>query len=154
MTDINPEFHNVLIIEDNPAHAHLIIRSFERSSIEVNVFHVSDGEMALDYIFNTGKFEDPDKAPKPDLILLDLKLPKVNGHAVLYNLKNSNELKSIPVIVLTTSDADTDVNNAYENKANSYLTKPIDFKDFIVMVDELARYWLKSNVRNVDKVLT
>jgi CheY-like chemotaxis protein len=134
-----------LLIEDNPDHAELIARSFEDHRVANKLFHVTDGEAALDYLFRQGEYADPEKSPKPHVILLDLRLPKIDGQEVLRQIKVSDELKFVPVVVLTTSEAEKDVNSAYQNGANSYLAKPVDFDKFTQLMDDLGFYWLGWN---------
>jgi len=141
----NGEPLKILLVEDNPAHAEMVIRSFEINRIANEITHVEDGEQALDYLHNRNDFSDKNKYPMPHLVLLDLRLPRVDGLQVLEKIKKSEDLKSIPVVVLTTSGADMDVAKAYKCHANSYLVKPIDFDNFTKMMDELGYYWLAWN---------
>jgi two-component system response regulator len=134
----------VLLVEDDETHAMLVMRCFEK--MEVNNIHwVSDGEEAMDYLMHRGKHSDREKSPRPDLILLDLRLPKRDGHEVLKDIKNSDELRTIPVVILTTSKNMCDVKAAYINHANSYLVKPLGFDKFQKMTEDLGIYWLKWN---------
>lgn len=142
---LNGEPLTILLVEDNPAHAELVRRSFEDHRIANEIYHVSDGETALDYLFRRGDYAEPLDSPKPHVILLDLRLPKVNGLEVLKIIKTSTELQKIPVVILTTSAAEPDVSRAYENHANSYLVKPIDFAKFTQLMEELGFYWLGWN---------
>lgn len=135
----------ILLVEDNPAHAEMVKRSFETNRIANEIIHVEDGEQALDYLHQRNTYANSDKYTRPDLVLLDLRLPKVDGLEVLQEIKSSKELSDIPVVILTTSSADMDVAKAYEYHANSYLVKPIDFKDFTRMMDNLGYYWLAWN---------
>ena len=134
----------VLLVEDDETHAMLIIRCFGRMDVN-NIHWVSDGEEALDYLMHRGKHEDREKNPRPDLVLLDLRLPRRDGHEVLKDIKNSDDLRSIPVVILTTSKNEYDVTKAYLNHANSYLVKPLGFDKFQQMTKDLAIYWLKWN---------
>lgn len=127
-----------LLIEDDPDHAHLIRRSLENNRVANQVEHVKNGAEALEYLFHQGIYKDKSL---PDVILLDLKLPKVDGHEVLRRIKNDEQLKVIPVVILTTSAAETDREKAYKEYANSYLVKPLDFNSFKKMADELNLYW-------------
>ena len=127
-----------LLVEDDDNHAHLIIRSLERARIRNRVERVADGDLALKFLRRQAPFTDK---KRPDVILLDLKLPKIDGHEVLKNIKEDPQLASIPVVIMTTSDAETDLAKAYEYHANSYLVKPIDFDKFRQLVDELSLYW-------------
>lgn len=133
------------MVEDNPAHAELIIRSLEDHKMPSDIYHVTDGEMALDYLYHRGQFTEPTESPRPHVILLDIRMPKMSGLEVLKEIKNSNQLRHIPVIILTTSEAEQDVNSAYENYANSYLVKPVEFSKFIELMEEIGFYWLNWN---------
>ncbi|MBN2393643.1 MAG: response regulator [Anaerolineae bacterium] len=135
----------ILLVEDNPAHAELVLRSFEQYNAASHIYHVSDGEAALDYVFARGNYADARTFPRPDVILLDLHLPKVNGLRVLQEVKESPNLRSIPVVVLTTSEAEKDLESAYYCHANSYLVKPVDFNKFTALMQELDLYWLGWN---------
>jgi CheY-like chemotaxis protein len=132
----------VLLVEDNPAHAELIIRSLKEHHIPSDIYHAHDGEVALDYLFQRGPYREN---PRPHVILLDIRMPKIDGIQVLKEIKTSSELKHIPVIILTTSEAERDVNRAYDNYANSYLVKPVDFDKFMQLMEELGFYWLSWN---------
>ena len=135
----------ILLVEDNPAHAELIIRSLEDHKVPNDIYHAYDGEVALDYLFQRGLYQDARENPRPHVILLDIRMPKIDGIQVLKEIKTSDELKHIPVIVLTTSEAEGDVQKAYQNYANSYLVKPVDFDEFMQLMDELGFYWLNWN---------
>lgn len=135
----------ILLVEDNDDHAELVKRSFENHRIANNIYHVVDGEEALDYLFRKGKFKISQSSPIPHLILLDLRLPKVDGLEVLKEIRTSEDLKGIPVVVLTTSKADTDLIEAYDHHVNSYLVKPVDFEKFNQLIDDLGFYWLAWN---------
>jgi CheY-like chemotaxis protein len=138
----------ILLVEDDPAHAEIVRRSFvnfRMANRPVQLVHVADGQEALDYLFSRGKFQNPGQSPRPNLILLDLRLPKVDGLEVLKIVKEDADLTSIPVVVLTTSSAEVDVAKAYECHANSYLVKPMDFSQFNKLMDILGFYWLVWN---------
>jgi CheY-like chemotaxis protein len=135
----------ILLVEDNPAHAELVFRSLEGHDIANKIFHVSDGEAALDYLFQRGPYTLPERSPRPHVILLDLRLPKIDGLEVLKEIKSSSELYKIPVVVLTTSAAERDVVKAYELHTNSYLIKPVDFEQFINLMSHFGLYWLGWN---------
>lgn len=135
----------ILLVEDNPAHAEMVMRSFETNRIANEITHVKDGEQALDYLHHRGVYGDAMAYPRPDLVLLDLRLPKIDGLEVLDDIKTAEELMSIPVVILTTSSTDMDVARAYKRHANSYLVKPIDFESFTRMMDDLGYYWLAWN---------
>lgn len=135
----------VMLIEDNADHAELVIRTLEEHRIANKVRHFSDGQSALDYLFGRGEFSDPASNMRPHVILLDLRLPRVDGIDVLKAIKENDELKSIPVVVLTTSEAEKDVAKAYAHHANSYLVKPVGFDEFKSLMDDLGFYWLSWN---------
>ena len=136
----------VMLIEDNADHAELIIRTLEEHKIANKVRHFFDGQSALDYLFQRGEFSNPAESTRPHVILLDLRLPRVDGIEILRAIKNDDVLKCIPVIILTTSDADKDVAKAYYNHANSYLVKPVGFEEFKQLMDNLGHYWLNWNI--------
>ncbi len=127
-----------LLVEDDNAHAELVTMSLVENNVANTIQRVSDGEQALKYLKREGEYADADR---PDLILLDLKLPKIDGLEVLERIKSDDDLHSIPVVVLTTSSHERDVNTAYNNYANSYLTKPVDFSQFHKMIRDLGLYW-------------
>lgn len=137
----------VMLVEDNIDHAELVIRTLEEHRIANKVRHFLDGQSALDYLFRRGEFsEAAGETPRPHVILLDLRLPRVDGIDVLKAIKADTELKSIPVIILTTSEAEKDVAKAYYNHANSYLVKPVGFEEFKKLMDDLGFYWLGWNI--------
>src|SRR5215211_7637948 len=136
----------VMLVEDNADHAELVIRTLEEHRIANKVRHFLDGQTALDYLFQRGEFANPASSARPHVILLDLRLPRVDGIDVLKAIKEDHRLKSIPVVVLTTSEAEKDVAKAYYNHANSYLVKPVGFEDFKKLMDDLGFYWLGWNV--------
>ncbi|HLO32898.1 MAG TPA: response regulator [Anaerolineales bacterium] len=136
----------VMLVEDNLDHAELVIRTLEEHRIANTVRHFLDGQSALDYLYRRGEFAGSDDIQRPHVILLDLRLPRVDGIDVLKILKEDPDLKNIPVIVLTTSEAEKDVAKAYYNHANSYLVKPVGFEDFKKLMDDLGFYWLGWNV--------
>ena len=132
-----------LLVEDDENHAKIITRSLAKSRILNEFDWVRDGEEAIKFLENS--LYDTDFT-RPDVVLLDLKLPKVSGHEVLKKIKTDSKLKSIPVVILTTSTAEVDRVKAYEYKANSYLVKPLDFEQFKTLVDDLSFYWGIWNV--------
>jgi CheY-like chemotaxis protein len=136
---------NILLVEDDPAHAEIARRNLAACGKIHRLEHVSDGQEALDYLGGKGAYSDRQKYPRPSLVLLDLRLPKVDGLEVLRQIKTDPALSRIPVVVLTTSAAETDMVKAYTNHANSYLVKPIDFDKFLDLMNTLGRYWLECN---------
>lgn len=135
----------ILLVEDNPDHVLIIKRALEMNNVLNEVRVVEDGQEALDYLYRRGKYADPDAAPRPGLILLDIKLPKVDGFEVLKRIKSDAVLKMIPIIMLTSSEQEADIVKSYLNGANSYIVKPIRFDDFIEKVRELKLYWILVN---------
>jgi CheY-like chemotaxis protein len=144
-TDMKGEPAIILLVEDDPAHAEIVRRNFVNFRMANRLMHVPDGQQALDYLFRRGEFQDLEKSPRPNLILLDLRLPKVDGLEVLTAVKADAELARIPVVVLTTSAAEADMAKAYGSHANSYLVKPVDFPQFLKLMDALGYYWLVWN---------
>lgn len=136
----------VMLVEDNIDHAELVIRTLEEHRIANIVRHFLDGQSALDYLLRRGEYAEATESPRPHVILLDLRLPRVDGIDVLKAIKENPDLKNIPVVVLTTSEAEKDVAKAYYNHANSYLVKPVGFEDFKQLMDDLGFYWLGWNV--------
>ena len=136
---------NILLVEDDPAHAELIIRSLEDHPLSNRIHHLADGEAALDFLLRRDPADDSEATPRPHVILLDLRLPKVDGLEVLKQIRSASELDDIPVVVLSTSRAETDVGKAYQHHANSYLVKPLDFKTFTKLMDDFGFYWLGWN---------
>jgi two-component system response regulator len=135
----------ILLVEDDPAHAEIVRRNLAEFRVANRIVHVADGQAALDYLFRQAAFADPRTSPRPDLILLDLRLPKVDGLEVLRRIKENEELKRVPTVVLTTSSAESDMVNAYSNGAGSYLVKPVDFEKFTRLMDSFGFYWLAWN---------
>ncbi len=133
---------HILLVEDDDAHAELIQLAMEENRVANTIDRVADGRAAMQYVRGQPPYQDK---PRPDLILLDLKLPYMSGHEVLRAIKSDPRLHRIPVVVLTTSDAESDRLKAYDRYANSYLVKPVDFEKFHRMVKELQMYWLVWN---------
>lgn len=135
----------VLLVEDDPAHAEIVRRNFESFRIANRLRHVWDGEEALDYLFRRGKYASPQESPRPGVILLDLRLPKIDGLEVLKTIKSDPDLRRIPVVILTTSAAEADKIKAYDSYASSYLVKPVDYTQFVALMQTLGYYWLAWN---------
>ena len=136
---------NILLVEDEEAHAQLTRRAIRKAGNANRIDVVYDGEEALDYLFNGGKYADKSKYPCPGLILLDIKLPGIDGIEVLQKIKQHPNLKKIPVIMLTTSDREEDIARSYDYHANSYLTKPVGFKEFEEKIGQIDFYWMILN---------
>lgn len=139
------ELLRILLIEDNDDHAELVARCFEHHNISNKMYRISDGEAAIEFLQHTGSYTDIASNPLPHLILLDLRLPKIDGLNVLKYIKDDPDLKKIPVVILTSSDSQNDIQNSYSHYANSYLVKPIDFDKFKKMMDDIGIYWLSWN---------
>ena len=139
------EFVLVMLIEDNPDHAELVMRTLAEHQVINQIRHFTEGQSALDYLFRRGEFTDPATSPRPSLVLLDLRLPRVDGLEILKEIKNSDELRCIPVVILTTSEAERDIARAYLNHANSYLVKPVGFEEFNKLMEDMGFYWLGWN---------
>ncbi len=135
----------ILLVEDNRDDEVLTLRAFQKNRIANPVAVVRDGQEALDYLFATGSYTERDADDLPVIILLDLKLPKVNGLEVLREIRNDERTRVIPVIILTTSIEDEDVIGSYTLGANSYIRKPVDFTEFVEAVRTLGNYWLLLN---------
>ena len=135
----------ILLVEDNLPHAELVKRTLAAHQIAHRLHHVGDGEAALAYLFRQGAYIEPATSPRPHVVLLDLRLPKLNGLEVLKAIRASRELHTVPVVILTTSTAERDVVCAYEHHVNSYLIKPVDFVKFSQLMHDLGLYWLNWN---------
>ncbi|WP_335998758.1 response regulator [Halorientalis halophila] len=129
----------VLLAEDNPGDVKLTEKAFERGNVINNLNVVNDGVEAMSYLRQEGEYED---SPRPDLILLDLNMPRMDGKEVLAEIKEDPDLKRIPVVILTSSEAEEDIINSYDLHANAYLTKPVDFDGFLEVVNTIEDFWL------------
>lgn len=130
---------NILLVEDNPGDVRLTQEAFKESKLIHNLYVARDGIEAMEFLNNDGNFSS---APKPDLILLDLNMPRKSGREVLAEIKDNPNLMQIPVVVLTTSDADEDILNSYSLHANCYITKPVEFEKFLDTVKKIEDFWL------------
>ena len=135
----------ILLVEDNPRDAELTIRALKKKNLANNLHHVEDGVEALDYLFARGKYSERDINDAPKVVLLDLKLPRINGLEVLKAIKSDERTQSIPVVIVTSSVEDPDVNTAYQLGANSYVLKPVQFDAFIEAMVKVGIYWLMVN---------
>ena len=144
----------ILLVEDNLDHAKIVKRSFRNHQVANRIHHVTDGQKALDYLFRQGKYADPKKSPRPHVVILDLRLPKMDGLEVLKNIKESEVLRRVPVVVLTTSEAEMDIARAYDHHANSYLVKPLDFQKFTGLMKDFGFYWLAWNTKPWNSIHT
>ena len=135
----------ILLVEDNPDDVELTLRAFKQNHVANDVVVVRDGAEALDYLFGAGAYKDRDTAVMPEVILLDLKLPKVDGMEVLRRLRADKRTRLLPVVILTSSNEQEDKLNGYALGANSYVRKPVDFSQFVKAVQQLHVYWLLLN---------
>ena len=144
MTNDN-EVIEILLVEDNPTDAELAIRALKKNNLANNLIWVKDGAEALDFLLGTGTYAGRKTQMKPRVILLDLRIPKIDGLEVLRRIKNESSTKNIPVVVLTSSKEDRDITESYQLGVNSYISKPVEFEAFVKVVTELGMYWLVIN---------
>lgn len=135
----------ILLIEDNPHEAELAIRNLKKHRLANHLIHFDDGIEALDFIFSRGKYETNTGDVKPKLILLDLKLPKISGHDILRQIRADARTQMIPVVVLTSSNEESDIMESYKLGVNSYIVKPVNFEAFSKAIEELGMYWMILN---------
>jgi chemotaxis family two-component system response regulator Rcp1 len=138
MSPVNHDIQ-ILLVEDNPGDVRLTIEALRDAKVANQLHHVANGEEAMEFVRREGSYHD---APRPDLILLDLNLPRKDGREVLQELKSDPQLRRIPVIVLTTSSAERDILQSYDLHANCFITKPLDFSEFISAVRSIQHFWL------------
>lgn len=141
----NPNAVEIILIEDNPHDAELVLRALKKHGLTNKLQLLQDGAEALDFIFATGAYAGRDLNHRPKLILLDLKLPKVDGLEILRRIKKDERTKSIPVVVMTSSQEEKDIVESYSLGVNSYIVKPVDFDKFVQSVADLGLYWLLLN---------
>ena len=141
----NSQSKVILLVEDNPDDVELTLRAFKKYKIMNEVVVASDGVEALDYLFCTGRYAGRDTSNFPEVVLLDLKLPKVDGMEVLQRLRADERTKHLPVVILTSSNEERDLINGYKLGVNSYVQKPVDFTQFSEAVGQLGVYWLLLN---------
>lgn len=132
----------ILLVDDSPEDAETTKRALRRAQMTDPIYHCADGDEALDFLRRRGRFEVPSSAPRPGLILLDLNIPGADGREVLREIKADAELKAIPVVVLTSSSDERDIENCYLAGANSYVRKPVDLPGFLNAIERLTDYWL------------
>ena len=140
-----PKVPSILLVEDNQDHAELTLKALKNGQGEHTVVWVKDGEEALDYLQRRGRWADETKSPRPGLVLLDVNLPKVGGHEVLRRIKSDAEMRSIPVVMLTTTDRAEEVAASYQAGVNSFVTKPVKFSDFVDRIKNVKGYWILTN---------
>jgi DNA-binding response OmpR family regulator len=137
----------ILLVEDNENDATLTIRALKKRNLANNLIHVSDGQQALDFLFAKDEFSGRDPLHLPKVVLLDLKLPKVSGLEVLRQLKANEKTKSVPVVMLSSSQEESDLIESYKMGANSYIVKPVEFDNFSEAISDMGLYWLVLNKR-------
>ena len=137
---------SILLVEDNIMDVELIIDAFKEARLTNKIQVAGNGKEALEFLFGEGKYSDRTQFPLPDIILLDLKMPGIDGHEVLRRIKATDKLKRLPVIILTSSRDEGDRAMSYDNGANSYLVKPVSFEDFLKVVKQVFDYWLTLNI--------
>lgn len=142
---MNKEPVEIIFIEDNQYDAELAIKALNKNNMTNNIIILEDGEKALDYFFCKGEFKNRNISQNPKLILLDLKLPKVDGLEVLKAIKSNERIKIIPIVVLTSSKEEKDIIESYKLGANSYIVKPVDFNKFVETIRQMGLYWLSLN---------
>lgn len=135
----------ILLVEDNPDDQELTIRALKKNNYPYKVVVAKDGAEALDYLFGEGDYEGWDMSRMPQVVLLDLKLPRVDGLEVLQRIRTDERTRLLPVVILTTSNEDKDIKRGYHYGANSYIRKPVDFGQFMEAIREMGLYWLVLN---------
>lgn len=133
----------ILLVEDSPEDYEATLRAFRRAGLKNPIYRCTDGEEALDFLYRRGEYADPEASPRPGVILLDLNLPGTDGRQVLGEIKEAEQLKDIPVVVLTTSTDERDINSCYRAGANSYIQKPVDVDGFVKAIERLNGYWFE-----------
>jgi CheY-like chemotaxis protein len=133
----------ILMADDDPDDCLLVRRAFKKNRLLNDLHFVGDGEELMDYLLRRGRYADPESSPRPDMLLLDLNMPRKDGREALREIRENPELRTLPVIVLTTSKEEEDVLRSYDLGANSFITKPVTFEDLVELVCSLGRYWLE-----------
>ena len=136
---------DILLVEDNADHAALTMRALKDGNMLNEIFWVKDGQEAVDFLYGRGRYGNGSRAPRPGLILLDIRLPKLDGREVLRQIKSDAALRAIPVVMLTTSERDDEINACYAAGANSYVSKPVKFTDFVHTIKSVKLYWMMVN---------
>ena len=139
------DYVEILLVEDNPNDVELTLRALKKNSIANKILVVNDGAEALDFIFSTGSYKGRAQDNQPKVILLDLKLPKISGIEVIRKMKSDESTKTIPIVALTSSEEEKDIEECYELGVNSYIVKPVDFEKFSKVVADIGLYWLLVN---------
>jgi two-component system response regulator len=139
------DYVEILLVEDNTSDAELTIRALKKNNLANNLFHVKDGAEALNFIYCKAEYSQRNNKNKPKLILLDLKMPKIDGLEVLKILKTDEETKHIPIVILTSSKEEKDLINSYQLGANSFIQKPVEFEKFVKSIVDIGMYWVILN---------
>jgi two-component system, response regulator len=139
------DYVEILLVEDNTSDAELTIRALKKNNLANNLFHVKDGAEALNFIYCKSEYAHRNNKNKPKLILLDLKMPKIDGLEVLKILKSDEETKHIPIVILTSSKEEKDLINSYQLGANSFIQKPVEFEKFVKSIVDIGMYWVILN---------
>lgn len=134
----------ILIVEDSLPDYQAVLRVIKKKGMENPVYHCMTGQDALDFLYRSGRYNNENDAPRPGLVLLDLNMPGTDGREVLRKIKSEQDLKSIPVVIFTTSDSDKDIAESYESGANTYITKPVDLGELNGVIDILRTYWFET----------
>ena len=145
MSTQNSRITDLLLVEDSPYDAELTLSALRKHNIANNLHHVEDGVEAIDFLFARGNWTSRANMPLPSVVLLDLKMPRMNGMEVLQYIRTEERTKTLPVVVLTSSNEDPDIMKCYELGVNSYIVKPVDFNDFFRVVKDIGLYWLLLN---------
>ena len=140
----------ILLVEDNPNDGELVIRALKTNNLAEHIVHVTDGQAALDFLFGSGAYEGRDVNQQPKLVLLDLKLPKIDGIEVLRRIRAQESTKMLNVVILTSSNEVQDIEACYRYGANSYIVKPVDFESLVKTVSTVGMYWMKINVSPIN----
>lgn len=135
----------ILLVEDNAADAEMTIRALRKAHLSNKLIHLKDGVEALDFLFGNGAYSTRDVSQHPRVILLDIKMPKMDGIEVLRNIRANESTRTIPVVIMTSSNEDKDILASYELGVNSYVVKPVEFEEFVKAVGNLGLYWLLTN---------
>ncbi|MEB3343225.1 response regulator [Okeania sp.] len=144
---------SLLVIEDNEEDYAALTRIMKKLDFQHPIYHCLDGDEALDFLFNTGEYSDPKIAPRPTIILIDLNLPGTDGREVIKVIKNNQELKTIPVVVLSTSSNPQDIHICYEQGVNSYMEKPVNIKDFHTNIENFLSYWFRTVILPINSYI-
>ena len=142
---MNENIVDILLVEDDPHDAELTIMTLQEHNIINNIMHVKDGAEALDYLFGKGDYVNRDTSVLPKVILMDLKLPKISGLDVLKEIRRYDKFKDVPIVILTSSSMETDIVESYKMGVNSYIVKPVNFKNFVDSVNQIGYYWMFLN---------